>query len=219
MGNTPKKKTVKKTEPAVTTGPTPAGEWKGRQSLAGQDLPLPSGNVARVRNIAPEAFFASGFMPDSLTQLVREAINKKSGLPPAKVQQIAGDPKKVAEAMETFNRVLVYCVVEPSIEPVPGCGEFFGPEDDRTQCNRDPNEAVHTNREVVGFHKFIMSGRDANTLYADEVDLEDKMFIFQWALGGVSDLEAFRKQQRAAVESAQHGKAVRSPAKRAARSN
>lgn len=36
--------------------------------------------------------------------------------------------------------------------------------------------------------------RDEELLYADEVDMEDKTFIFQWAVGGDKDLERFRSE-------------------------
>ena len=35
--------------------------------------------------------------------------------------------------------------------------------------------------------------RDEETLYVDEVDFNDKLFIFQFAVGGTSDLEKFRE--------------------------
>lgn len=34
-------------------------------------------------------------------------------------------------------------------------------------------------------------------LYIDEVDSEDKMFIYQWACGGTSDVATFREEARA----------------------
>lgn len=37
--------------------------------------------------------------------------------------------------------------------------------------------------------------RDPSLLYVDEVDMDDKMFIFQWAVGGTRDLESFRQQK------------------------
>lgn len=36
--------------------------------------------------------------------------------------------------------------------------------------------------------------REEDVLYVDELDTEDKMYIFRWAVQGVSDLESFRKQ-------------------------
>lgn len=43
--------------------------------------------------------------------------------------------------------------------------------------------------------------RDPNTLYVDEIDAEDKMFIFQYATGGSSDVESFREEARNILES------------------
>lgn len=43
--------------------------------------------------------------------------------------------------------------------------------------------------------------RDDDVLYIDEVDDEDKSFIFNWAVGGTSDLEKFRSEQAALMGS------------------
>jgi len=37
-------------------------------------------------------------------------------------------------------------------------------------------------------------------LYVDEVDLDDKIFIWQYAVGGTRDLEAFRERQERNME-------------------
>jgi hypothetical protein len=41
------------------------------------------------------------------------------------------------------------------------------------------------------------SDRNDELLYVDEFDPEDKMFIFQWAVGGTADVERFREEARA----------------------
>jgi len=38
--------------------------------------------------------------------------------------------------------------------------------------------------------------REDDLLYADEIDDEDKMFIFRWVSGGTSDVERFREEQK-----------------------
>lgn len=43
--------------------------------------------------------------------------------------------------------------------------------------------------------------RSDDKLYADEVDDEDKMFIFQWVSGGTADVEQFRAEQARHVAS------------------
>lgn len=41
--------------------------------------------------------------------------------------------------------------------------------------------------------------RDENFLYVDELDNDDKMHIFRWAVQGVSDLESFRERPDASL--------------------
>lgn len=54
-----------------------------------------------------------------------------------------------------------------------------------------------------------MDERDDDLLYVDEVEDEDKMFIFQWAIGGTDDIASFREQASAdlvAVAQSQGGR-------------
>lgn len=47
--------------------------------------------------------------------------------------------------------------------------------------------------------------RDDDLLYVDEVDDEDKMFIFQWAIGGTDDIASFREQAAADLVAVSQG--------------
>lgn len=59
--------------------------------------------------------------------------------------------------------------------------------------------------------------RDDNMLYVDEVELDDKMFIFQRAVGGAAESAApFRDESAPGVVGVRAGKAVGSQAKRSA---
>lgn len=50
--------------------------------------------------------------------------------------------------------------------------------------------------------------RDPEKLYADEVDLIDKQFVFQWAVGGTSDVEKFRERSNELMGSLHPGEGV-----------
>jgi len=50
--------------------------------------------------------------------------------------------------------------------------------------------------------------RDPDALYVDEMDFNDRMFIFGVAVGGTSDLEKFREQQTTIMESVSDVQAV-----------
>lgn len=176
---------------------TKASQWKTKHKTGEHQLDLPSGNTALVRAVKPEAFLESGMIPDPLSGLISQAINSKRGLPPAKMNEIANDPKKLAAALEMFDRVLVYCVVEPAVEMPPvctveGCGHLY-----------TGGEGVHVDRKNAKYHKYQEPERDPEVLYADVVDMEDKQFIFQWSIGGASDVNKFRGEHAAALGAVQ----------------
>jgi hypothetical protein len=168
-----------------TTGATPAGQWKTNIRPEGTALPLPSGNTALVRNISPQAFLASGIIPNPLMNIIRKAINEAEGLPPGKLKKMMGDDTMLVASLELFDRMLCYVLVDPPAKMPPTCrhcGEYSKPNDQH-------NDSSHEN-----YHRYVEADRDPNVLYADIVEMDDKVFIAQWCLGGTSDLEQFRQQ-------------------------
>lgn len=168
--------------------PTSAAAWT--KSSAVETLRLPSGNVCRVKRVGPEAFMSQGIMPDMLAPIVQKSINNKKGLPPQKIEQMATDPKMLGQISEMCDRVTVYAVVEPRVVMPPNC-QVCG------ELNTVATESVHGDGE--GKHEFQEGPRDPALLYVDTVDLEDKMFIMNFCVGGTRDLERFREQQREVV--------------------
>lgn len=51
--------------------------------------------------------------------------------------------------------------------------------------------------------------RDDDLLYVDELDDEDKMFLFQWSSGGTADLATFRREAEASLVSLAEGQGNR----------
>jgi hypothetical protein len=185
--------------------PTPASQWKSKAKPEGQDLPLPSENVARVRTLSPQAFLSSGMIPQPLMPMVQKAIHTKKGLNPKDLEkQLAGDdPAMLGTALELFDRVLTHCVIEPPIEMPPPCSE----------CNKYANTPEHKDREVAEYHRYNEGERNPEVLYADQIDMEDKMFIFQWALGGTHNVSGFLQQLEGSVEDSPGKQGVQLPAK------
>lgn len=60
--------------------------------------------------------------------------------------------------------------------------------------------------------------RDDALLYVDEIQEEDKQFIFSWAVGGTADIAKFRDGSQKILANLQAGKRVGDKAKPAARS-
>jgi hypothetical protein len=149
--------------------------------------------------VRPEAFLESGMIPDALSGIISQAINSKKGLPPSKLNEIAEDPKKLAAAMELFDRALVFVVQEPPVEMSPicavdGCSETY-----------TGGNGVHVDKKHAKYHRYVDPERDPEVLYADQVDMEDKQFIFQWAIGGTADAEKFRDKLAADMAAVQPG--------------
>lgn len=182
-------------EETAPLAPTPASQWKGALKVEGTDLLLPSGNVCRVKQISPMAFLQSGMIPDQLTVMMRKAIHSGQGLNPKDLEDIAEDPDQMADAMMMVDRVVAFCLVEPEAAMPPVC----------RQCQHYFQEGVHADKDQAkeGYHRYVESVRDSNVLYTDVIQMDDKMFIMQFVMGGVRELEPFREQQSGVLESLQ----------------
>lgn len=194
---------------------TTVREWKKQGQIGNVELHLPSGNVALVRRLQPEAFLKSGLIPDALSDMVHKAIKSKKGLPPDATEKILNDPEKLPKALQMMDEVICYVVMEPPVEMPPRCGVTYKGE----PCGEymDTKDRRHTDAGNPEHHVYMEDARDDDVLYADEVAIDDKSFIFQFALGGTADAERFRKEQRGAVANLSDSKAIPGKAKRASR--
>jgi len=193
----PKKK--KSGNPAkVNTG----RNWKRNK---GEELTLPSGNTALVKRPGPAALLSDGLLPDTLMPIVQQAITKGKGLRPQDTAKMIEDPAAIAGMLDSMDRLMVKVVVAPTVayhkcwKPAPdaiggvtlgqayGAGEWQTIDDEQrdgaTTCSWCSQ--VHPDGDEV--------------IYSDEVDLDDKMFIFQYAVGGTRDLERFRSEHAAGM--------------------
>lgn len=126
MGKQSKGKKQRQTGPGLSAtpqftnqAPTSAASWK--RNKIREAVRLPSGNVALVRRVGPEAFMEQGIMPDTLAPIVQKAIHNKKGLPPKAIDDMVTDPDKLGEMVEMMDRLLCYAVIEPEVTMPPGC--------------------------------------------------------------------------------------------------
>jgi hypothetical protein len=183
---------------------TSAKDWKKKEE--GHELEVPSGNTCLVRRPGPQAFLSGGSIPNSLLAhimpLLEDAQEKgaqgdKAPIPEAAFadlqKQIMDDPAKLQDMFMMVDNIAVQCVIEPVLSPVP----LWTVED---------QAAGRCTLEAVG--REAQSKKDAELLYVDQVDFEDKVFIFAFAVGGTADLERFRTGTEALVAAGQDGSAV-----------
>jgi len=105
--------------------------------------------------------------------IVQEAMAK--GKPPsAKDLSLENNPELLEGVLALTDTACIFMVMEPVVKPVP----------------------LDDDGEVIPFSQ----REKGEFLYVDEIQFEDKMFIFNWAVGGTADLEKFRQELGAGLE-------------------
>ena len=119
-----------------------------------------------------QVFVKQGMVPNSLMPIITEAMSKGRA-PKNEDLNLESNPELLNEMMELMDQIAMYCVIEPQLEPTPvdEAGKPLPP-----------------------------SARNAEVLYVDDVDFNDKLFIFQYAVGGTADLAKFREELGEHVE-------------------
>lgn len=157
----------------MPTQPTPASLWK-KSGPEGFVVELPSGQAVMMhRNVDFFAMLREGNVPNPLQGIISKMVTKIQG---GDDTPIAVEPDEEAmRAMFLFiDQMVCDVVLDPLIVMPP----------------IDPAEKAAWQQPE-------------NTVSIDDVEPDDRMFIFQVALGGAADLERFRKQQAEAVEATQ----------------
>ena len=159
------------------------GDFKKR---LGGIIELPSGLIVRWKNPGGmRAFLNNGTIPNSLLPIIERALNKKQGVDEQEMLDLIKDADKVAEMMKMYDNVVLQCIKEPKLYPVP------------TEADVEKNNIEHPDAPVDDPEDLRYDDR----LYVDELPDDDKMYLFQLVSGGVKDLETFRKQQQINVGS------------------
>lgn len=162
------------------------------------ELECPSGQRCLVKKPDPQQLVEMGIIDkvDVLTKLVDtkhvKRVKGKQSLTPAQVdvETISKNPKIAMDIMTLADRVVESVVLEPSVKrPV-----------------RVIDEGLETEREV----KLAWSDRVEGQIYTDMIDFMDRMYIFQHAVGGNTDLATFREQLELTVSNVANGDKVSS---------
>lgn len=169
-----------------------AKTWKRNK---GEDLTLPSGNVALIGRPGPATLLNGGVLPDTLMPIVEKAIKSGKGMRSQDNADIMKDPEKVLAALDAMDRLMVVVVEDPkpayhrhnvAKSKVP---ESVTPGNAHEEWEDIP-ESARNGEECPDCGETHPHSDD--TIYTNEVDLMDKIFIFNFAVGGTRDLERFR---------------------------
>ena len=156
--------------------------WGGDEVF--EDLECPSGTFCQIRKPNPQQLISLGLIDnlDALSGLVDKKHIKRvkgSKIPTvsnAGAEQIMENPKAVMDVLAIADKVIEYMVIQPTVRrPVYVTGQL----DDKGK----PIEAP-----------LPFNDRESDVIYTDQLDMIDKIWIFQYCAGGSGDLAQFRKQ-------------------------
>lgn len=164
-----------------------ARNWKRNK---GEELELPSGNVALVRRPGPAALLSGGVLPDTLMPIVQRAIRSGQGLKPIDEQELMNDPEKIVDALVAIDRLTAVVVAEPKVAFHKHSLKDVTPKGTTEKLEDIPEDARNGEPCACG----ETHPDPEEVVYTDEVDIDDKLFIFNYAVGGTRDLERFRSQ-------------------------
>ena len=149
---------------------TPAAEWKKRSLRKTAELTLPSGFTCKVARVDLLTFMKTGRIPNSLRSIIDKAMGGKEVSQDEIVEKLIGGDSDALKTFEDMMTMADAVVVECMVEP-----------------KVVPAPASEEERSETDLH-------------VDEIDPEDRMFIFNFAVGGTRDLETFREGQAGNVE-------------------
>jgi hypothetical protein len=170
----PRKRTT--TKPAARASASPDDKYApqawGATGLY-EDLTFPSGQLALVRRPGLQGLMTAGVLHqmDTLTPLIQQHKDKANGKKSSKAaeQQLMQQILGDEKKLEELMHLLDRVTVHCVVKP---------------EIEMTPND---------------VTSRVPGVIYADMVDLEDKLFLFNYAVGGSRDLQRFRGESEALV--------------------
>lgn len=166
-------------------------------------LTMPSGQTCWAKVVGLQGVLETGVMgeADSLSAFVGKNYIRKVRGAKGKADGEAIDAASLMKSPETLKKIVKmvdglvpYVVVEPSVR----CHyETIQGEDGTTDTRMIPPE-----------------DRESGYIYTDQIGLEDKMFLFNFAMSGVQDAESFREGSSRAVGHLADGEEVLDSAER-----
>lgn len=157
---------------------TSAREWKSASRA--KPIEVPSGNIAMVERRPLAALWKAGRIPNSLMPMVRKSIaTGDSG-----ARETDWTDAMLSDMIKLMDSITVECTKDPVVQAVPVC----------KSCRRSKDDVIHEEHDYDG------EERSEDVLYVDDVDFDDKAFIYQYVIGAVDDVAAFRRGSERDVE-------------------
>jgi len=170
-------------------------------------ITLPSGQTCKAKPIGLQGIMEAGLIgeADSLTAYVGKEYLRKvrgaKGKPDGEevdVQKLMKSPDALKKIVMLVDKVTPMVVTEPVVlrhfEDIEVDGKsdtrMIPPEERLCRCGMREDSNEHHDHNGHTFNSAI---------YTDMIQIEDKMFLFNFALAGVKDAESFREESAAAL--------------------
>lgn len=191
-----------------TSTPTSASAYRQKKNDL---IELPSGASAKLRRPGMERFLSAGYLPDSLRAEMERQISRASGKKAsAGIAELAGklSVDEMAEWMNAMDRIVCEVFVEPQVRwhlrPIVA------------QAEGQPPAPVLDAKGKPTYAEIPWEEREEIYLYTDELDVEDKQFVFQYGVGGTADLTRFRATAASLVDGLSASSPLALPSERSA---
>lgn len=177
--------------------------WASQTPIgATEQLTLPSGQTCIARRLGMEGLIEAGILAeaDSLSGLVDQHVRKVRG---AKGRTDGNELDERALLRDRDTMKAIITIADKAIPVVVA----------------EPEVMLHYTTDSSGKTSMIpLEDREPGQVYTDMIGLEDKMFLFEWAVGSLSNLNTFRSQPGADVAGVGDGGGVSRKTKRNPRS-
>jgi hypothetical protein len=172
---------------------TSVEEWN---KVEGQLLPLPSGKVVRaIRSMDLLHLLKAGRIPNPLGPLIQRMVDSGGQKMPEMSEM---GMEGLQGMMKMVDDCVLRVVVEPKVVPPP-------------PIDKDEDIEAYMVR-VEGWRP-----DDKGAIGLNQIDMDDRMYIFLFAQGMAADLTSFREEQKAGVAPAFNGPPVQPKTKSASR--
>ena len=169
---------------------TPNNAWaENAATEAEHELTTPTGQTLRARKVSIESLLEMGIltMADSLTPMMDQHMKKTMSHGPSgpateavDVSSLMSDPTAIKSIVTLVDKVMPSCIVSPVVK-------------------------LHYTEQTIGkttVTKMIPADkREPGIIYTDQIPFEDKMWLFEWAAGGLQAMTSFREGSTADVGS------------------
>jgi hypothetical protein len=186
---------------------TPNNVWGSNPSEGSEEeLTLPSGQTCRARKVTITSLIEAGIMneADSLTAMVDQHTRKIKGGKvadgtPVLDQSILRDSSAISAMIMMADRALPSIVVSPPVSL-----HFTETVVGRTKVTKKIPESERNAMRLV----------QPGLVFTDQIDLEDKMHLFEWGVGGLKAFSSFRADTPSDVGDLVPREGGKGPAKR-----